>query len=934
MQSSAPLYRVLISVTLCVILGLPAALGLSQEERIWSPKLVKETLDNWSEKYPQLFRTASVQEKYSIPHAGNVTDCSYDENDGCSQYFFTVQDFIRHPEGSRSSAHLPEVFWSGTLHGDEIEGPSVVMEATKMLLESAACEATPGPNPSASDIQAAKACRIGLGERGISDARRQWLARLAATRRVVVLPSANALGYSSGTRDEDGIDPARDFPYAVGSESTECMQSTASRAINEIFRDHMFQIALSFYSGSGAIGFSWRGEQYTAPDKQTQIQIAKALGSTAVDGELIYEGARPNTFFENGDTLVDYVTTRGPSELRGYQGSFEDWAYAGSWGKNTSTCSPQTYGGYLPEKTQYNNSTNRALALMTSINKATIEKSMASNVNLALASLDLVQPYVNVFGVNNLALADDIVPMNEAMSSSCLKTRSVVSSARGDSLAIEWTVGGSLYIDYTDLFYAVNLSEDEEQALDCLTQPDDVDLSNFVQATSDSKSGGSGLYSEPGADPSPDSSRTKKGDVLGPVFKAEIDIKDMKAGDRIVIIASARVDQNWNLPHAPNVIVPSPESHLANARTNPDWNHLHNGKRIRGRINWFSIPLAVVLEDFDNSLGTLEMENRFSQSTDSDTEKVQDQEEATQEPLQKKPKIDEQVHGDTEEYTIASKINENVASRLIWHSLTTLVLFLVLIVLIYQAKKRKLMDQMQSVMHAQRSAEERADPHSPNEEEIIEFGNIGIYNKKINRTTARSDHLANYECEVVGDIEDDTIGIYREKRSKRTTLSIDRFTDADSAVVGDVENDTVGIEKARSKRAPVSLDHFIGDYDSAVIGDIEDDTSRIYEKKQSKRTPVSMDHFIDYDSALVGDIDNDENHVTEVVGDIEDDDSDFDSDGASDGDSNDDSDDDDDHWDDEYAPAATLYAPPSPTRYSSQSMPYTSPEDLDDVYIA
>ncbi|KAL3943522.1 MAG: hypothetical protein SGBAC_002417 [Bacillariaceae sp.] len=933
----SPLHRVLISVTLCVILRLPAAHGVSQEERIWSPKLVKETLDDWSNRYPQLFRTESVQEKYDIPHAGNQSDCSYDENDGCSQYYFTIQDFIRHPEGSRSSAHLPEVFWSGTLHGDEIEGPSVVMEAAKMLLESAACEATPGPQPSASEIQVAKACRVGLGERGINDEKRQWLARLVATRRVVVLPSANSLGYSSGIRDENGINPSRDFAYALGSESTECMQSTASRAINEVFRDHMFQIALSFYSGSGAIGFSWRNEKYAAPDKQTQLQIAKALGTTAAGGDLIYEGARPNTFFENGDTLVDYVTTRGPSELRGHEGSFEDWAYAASWDKNTSTCAPQTYGGYQPEKTQYNNSTNRALSLLASINKAAIDNSMESNVDLALASVDLVQPYVNVFGINNLALADDIVPLNEAMSSSCIKTRSVISSSRGDLLSIEWTVGGALYIDYTEIFYAVNLSEDEEQALDCLMQPDDIDLSKFVQATSESKSGGSGFYSEPGSEPSPDNSKAKKGDVLGPVFKADIEIKDLKAGDRIVVIASARVDQNWNLPRAPNVIIPSPESHLANARTNPDWNHLHNGKRIKGRINWFSVPLAIVLEDFESDLGTIEMENRFSPGIGSNTEPAQDQEETTQEPIKKKPKIDEQVHGDSEEYAIASTINDNVASRLVWHSLTTLVLFLVLIVLIHKAKKRKLMNQMQSVTHAERNAEEteEEDLHGANEEEIVDFGTIGIYKKKGNRTNVRNDQMHNYDSEVVGDIENDTIGIYKtRKKSKRTPVSVDHFKDNDSGVVGDVEDAIIGIYgKKKSKRMPISIDYFI-DYDPEVVGNIEDDTIGIYEEKKSESNPVCVDHFIDYGSQVVGDI-GDEVQRSQVDGDVEDNDSDFDSDSESHGGSDDDSGDD---WDDElplpHAPTVTQNAPPSPTRYSSQSMPYTPPEDFDEIYIA
>lgn len=772
MISTSPLQRAIIASMLCVMLKVPEAYGASQEERIWSPKQVKETLDSWSQKYPALFRQASVQQEYNVPYAGNETDCPYDDDHGCSEYFFTIQDFIRHPEGSRSSAHLPEVFWSGTLHGNEIHGPSVVMEAAKMLLESAACEALPGPNPSDSEIRAAKACRVGLGLRGINGAKRQWLARLVATRRIVVLPSANSLGYSRGTHGEAGVDPSHDFPFELGSDSAECMRTTASRAINEIFRDHMFQIALSFYSGGGAIGFAWRNAKHAPPDRHTQLEIAKGLGYTASGGSLIYEPERnPSTLFENSGALIDYVTATGSNELQGHEGSFEDWAYGASWHTNTSTCSPQTHGGYLPEKTQYNNSTNRALALLVSINKESIEKSLESNVNLALASVDLVQPYVNVFGINNLALADDIVPMNEAMSSSCLKTRSVIASARRDSLEIEWTVGGALRIDYTDLFYAVNLNKEEEEALDCAMQPDDIDLSNFERATYESHSGGTGYFSEPGSDPKPDKTTTAKEEIMGPVFQSKINIKDLKAGDRVIVIASARVDQNWNLPRAPNATLPSPQSHLTNARTNPDWNHLHNGKRIKGRLNWFSIPLAIVLEDIDSRV-TFEIENRFSPGPNQDTKPTQapssqstdlGADEKMNNPEQEKPNIDEEVHDETEtnEYDIATKVNNQVLLGVVWRLLVTLIIFSVFIMILHLAKRKKLMNQMQSVLHAERSAGERGNgavshrsgPHGPAVEEVVDFDDVGIYkNNRGNRPTVRREHSEDYGPGVVGDV--------------------------------------------------------------------------------------------------------------------------------------------------------------------------------------
>jgi hypothetical protein len=55
----------------------------------------------------------------------------------------------------------------------------------------------------------AKLCRITLEQKGINDKHRQWLARLVTTRRIVIVPTANALGYYQNIREEDGIDPNR-----------------------------------------------------------------------------------------------------------------------------------------------------------------------------------------------------------------------------------------------------------------------------------------------------------------------------------------------------------------------------------------------------------------------------------------------------------------------------------------------------------------------------------------------------------------------------------------------------------------------------------------------------------------------------------------------------------------------------------------------------
>ena len=76
--------------------------------------------------------------------------------------------------------------------------------------------------------------------------------------------------------------------------------------------------------------------------------------------------------------------------------------------------------------------------------------------------------------------------------------------------------------------------------------------------------------------------------------------------DKIMVVASARVDSSWATQ--PDNIAPKkpPQSHVVNARTNPDWHHESNGKHIHGRLDWFSIPLTIIIGDFDDSVGTLD----------------------------------------------------------------------------------------------------------------------------------------------------------------------------------------------------------------------------------------------------------------------------------------------------------------------------------------
>jgi hypothetical protein len=69
-----------------------------------------------------------------------------------------------------------------------------------------------------------------------------------------MIVSANALGFYQNRREELFIDANRDFPYDLYDPS-KCMQTLAARTLNEVFQEHMIQLALTFHAGCEVIGY-------------------------------------------------------------------------------------------------------------------------------------------------------------------------------------------------------------------------------------------------------------------------------------------------------------------------------------------------------------------------------------------------------------------------------------------------------------------------------------------------------------------------------------------------------------------------------------------------------------------------------------------------------------------------------------------------------
>lgn len=372
-------------------------------------------LKQLNETYPELVRVSVAQEQYSLPYPAQLT-CVEDDATGavvpCQQFIVHLTNHSSMPDADR-----PEVFISGALHGNERIGPITTVELIALMAKSAteyAASAWSGDAESDVEDDDDDAQRLGIQNT------RRWLYELLQTRSIYIMPMTNAWGYAHDRREELDVDPNRDYNYMRTPQ--ECMQAMTSRAVNEVWREHLFQLAITFHGGMRAISYEWGSpDHYLAghartseksPDHTAQFQLANVFAA--------YAGA-----FEDG-TL--YPTGTMNDVVYGVTGGMEDWAYAASWenefvkkDKPFQPCQPTTFGGYDAAKTEYNNLTHRAFNMLveTSNSKRPEEDALGffedlynadldyyeldkkftaghvtQNVRLALMMIDMVQPYI------------------------------------------------------------------------------------------------------------------------------------------------------------------------------------------------------------------------------------------------------------------------------------------------------------------------------------------------------------------------------------------------------------------------------------------------------------------------------------------------------------------------------------------------------------
>lgn len=435
--------RTMFQTIIILCLSFTTALSTTPYKML-SYETIYDTLLQLEIKHPNLIDVYTSQDApFHLPSPGQ---CGAVE---CKQMYVRLTDETTLPDKDR-----PEVFFSGALHGNERVGPTTTLEFVRLLINhyNAATTST-----------------------------RDWLTRLISKRSIWIMPSANAYGYYHNVREENHIDPNRDFPYNVQN-SNNCMKTIAARSINELWISHAFQVAITFHAGQQSISSTWGGYNHPAPNDIPPDDIAQM--------SLIKEMSIYGAEFESNRKRYNYGRLN--DNVYPVNGGMEDWAYGAAWETEAvgQGCTPTTFGGYSKQKTVYDDASIRVVNILveTSDSKSpqdstfgtkegVLQPSMTGghghvprNVRLALLMSDLVEPYVLWY--RNNYLTQQIITMSRA---TMLKMNSqnqnneqllltedyghensnaplwLYPSLSKVTETIEWSVGGAVTVDETEL---------------------------------------------------------------------------------------------------------------------------------------------------------------------------------------------------------------------------------------------------------------------------------------------------------------------------------------------------------------------------------------------------------------------------------------------------------------------------------------------------
>jgi hypothetical protein len=343
------------------------------------------------------------------------------------------------------------------------------------------------------------------------------------------------------------------------------------------------------------IAYEWGNSYYdgtpsVSPDDLAQRQISAAYSNFggAFTGSAKYK-------YGIGNKVVYAVS-----------GGMEDWAYAGSWHPILKVqCTPNAYGGYPKEKTLYTSGMLRAFNILIEVSneKVPAQSKLGGPQNLmtptategngyisrtirtSLVAIDLVEPYVMIKQVNGAFLERDIVPRRSRSARACQTNSSkVVPVSPSSSMSVKFTVGGALAVDDVQIWYG-KWTDIPSASLDCLNQPNQTDVQKFLKAgTLVGTKFGSGRFGNSAGGGTP---------LAATLFQATLNLSGYKSGDKIVVLAAAKVDSKWGESDPNATPILAPQAHIVKARTKASYLSRNGQKVIQGRVYWFSDPLTL-----------------------------------------------------------------------------------------------------------------------------------------------------------------------------------------------------------------------------------------------------------------------------------------------------------------------------------------------------
>ena len=517
-----------------------------------------DSLQSLARQFPHLASAWTTQQRYGLPSAGKCGNSIITPGRPCEVWVLE----ITHLASLERNPQRPDVLISGALHGDERVGPLVTLETAKWLLGRYEHDA--------------------------------WARRLVHTRRLLLVPAANAVGFHQHRREELMRDPNRDFPFE--QEPRSCMLTVAGRSINELFRRHLIQLAITYHGGMEAVGYVW-GDFAHRNDRPARNRSPDDTGVSALANAA-------SAFAGRGPRGRNYPAAPMNSIVYPVAGGMEDWGYAASWEPHhVKACEPSTLGGYDKERTaKYDNATARAVVLLveTSDDKAPSASSLGrassssiaggSGSSNAGASTLPPWPIVDLFAPSPSPSGDGHVPRNVrfALAAIDLVRPHVQLEVEGASLdlasncvRLRWRVWGAMRADET---YAVwrDGSTSKEDGSWRLASTSQSGAAVWGGGAAELTSG-RGFFSacvKPPAEQSSTSPRT------------------------ILLAGAAIVDQSWGKPPPLRTTPPQlgPQSHLVRGRTDPSWRHAANGREVRGQTRWLSDVAVEVECNADGSL--------------------------------------------------------------------------------------------------------------------------------------------------------------------------------------------------------------------------------------------------------------------------------------------------------------------------------------------